>query len=453
MARPGSLVCYTISSSESETEEEDEEKEIPSAQSAVSHVIEFILREVSHGMRDFSDMYIKQEPEDCEEEWEGGGRDYRDQQSSADVKLDSDSEDSDSSSSSDEESSLEDVAKEKKKKNTCGESEGPDLNPPRTKNEMRLCDLPPVEELNLSVPEHEVLKIGTVSSSVEELVVIESLPGTPAIDLDSVLFLESGRRALGRVFDVIGPVIRPLYCVRFNSAAHIRETGVVRGMDVFFAPRTEYTTFVFLEQLMKMKISDASWKDDEEPPPDFLEYSDDEEERNAKKNKVIDKMVQRGASHEEVEAKRAKLVERGRGRGRGRGGRGGADGRSHGGEPNWSEERNDGNMGFNAQRFDNGLYARSTNPFYRQSRHYDPREQGGRIQWNNYHHAPPPPGPPTGYFTAGYAASPRPNGSQPAQNNGPQQTSYNIFSVPPPPFSFGVNNPWTIPPPSAPPHP
>ena len=119
---------------------------------------------------------------------------------------------------------------------------------------MRLCDLPPVEELDLTVPEAEVVKIGTVSSCVEELVVIESLPGVPAIDLDSVLFVESGRRALGRVFDVIGPVARPLYCVRFNSAAHIQRTGVLRGMEVFFAPRTEYTTFVFLEQLMKMKI-------------------------------------------------------------------------------------------------------------------------------------------------------------------------------------------------------
>jgi H/ACA ribonucleoprotein complex non-core subunit NAF1 len=111
-----------------------------------------------------------------------------------------------------------------------------------------------VEELDITVPEAEVVKIGVVSSCVEELVVIESMPGTPAIDLDSVLFVEAGRRALGRVFDVIGPVMRPFYCVRFNSAAHIKQAGVERGMDVFFAPRTEHTTFVFLEQLMKMKI-------------------------------------------------------------------------------------------------------------------------------------------------------------------------------------------------------
>ena len=38
--------------------------------------------------------------------------------------------------------------------------------------------------------------------------------GNPALDLDSVLFLDSGSRVLGRVFDVIGPVQRPYYCVR-----------------------------------------------------------------------------------------------------------------------------------------------------------------------------------------------------------------------------------------------
>ena len=43
---------------------------------------------------------------------------------------------------------------------------------------------------------------------------------------------------------------------------------------------------------MKLKISDASWKDDEEPPPDFLEYSDDEQERAAKQQRTINKMIE-----------------------------------------------------------------------------------------------------------------------------------------------------------------
>ena len=48
---------------------------------------------------------------------------------------------------------------------------------PRSKNELRLRDLPPVEELNVSVGADEAVKIGVVSSCVEELVVVESMPG------------------------------------------------------------------------------------------------------------------------------------------------------------------------------------------------------------------------------------------------------------------------------------
>ena len=44
--------------------------------------------------------------------------------------------------------------------------------------------------------------------------VVKSLPNTAAVDLESVLFLEKGGRALGRVFDVFGPVTRPFYAIR-----------------------------------------------------------------------------------------------------------------------------------------------------------------------------------------------------------------------------------------------
>ena len=182
-------------------------------------------------------------------------------------------------------------------------------------------------------------------------------------------------------------------------------------------------------------------KDDEEPPPDFLEYSDDEEERQARKERVIDKMVQRGAPQDQVEAKRAKLSQRGRG-GRGRGEhRGGGRGRGGG---HHQDERNDGNMGYNTQRFDNGLYARSTNPFYRQSRHYNPREQG-QIQWHNYN-VPPPSAQQhfPGYNTAGYSPQPGPSAQR--------HQAFSNFSVPPPlPPAFPAfqHNAWSsfLPPP------
>lgn len=210
---------------------------------------------------------------------------------------------------------------------------------------------------------------------MEELVVIESCSGIPAIDVDSVLFLDNGQRALGRVFDVFGPVSQPYYSVRFNSDKHIQEKGLERGMDVFYAPKSEYTSFIFLEQLMRLKISDASWKDDEEPPPQFLDYSDDEEERKAKQTRAIEKMVESGATEEEVQRKKAKFsgaAARGRGRGRGAPN-----------QPRYQENAQDGNLSYNSQRHDNGLYDRTMNPFYRQGRNFNPRDMGP-IRWNSY---------------------------------------------------------------------
>ena len=53
-------------------------------------------------------------------------------------------------------------------------------------------------------------------------------------------------------------------------------------MEVFFAPRTRHTAYVFVDSLFKQKGRDASWEFDQEPPEGCLDYSDDEQERRAK---------------------------------------------------------------------------------------------------------------------------------------------------------------------------
>jgi hypothetical protein len=100
------LVCYTISDSETDSEGEETDT---STEAVVNYVIEHILAGVCHGLRDFSDMYIKQEPEDCDDlEME---QNYGDSYDDRNVKLESeDSEDSDSDDSS---SSEEDVTASK----------------------------------------------------------------------------------------------------------------------------------------------------------------------------------------------------------------------------------------------------------------------------------------------------------------------------------------------------
>ncbi|VVC97881.1 unnamed protein product [Leptidea sinapis] len=65
-----------------------------------------------------------------------------------------------------------------------------------------------------------------------ELVIVQAFPGTSAVDIDTILFLENGAKALGKVFDVFGPVREPHYCVRFNSPEHIVGRGIEIGMEI-----------------------------------------------------------------------------------------------------------------------------------------------------------------------------------------------------------------------------
>ncbi|XP_046453758.1 H/ACA ribonucleoprotein complex non-core subunit NAF1-like [Daphnia pulex] len=158
--------------------------------------------------------------------------------------------------------------------------------PPNNKSKMLedlgILDLAPLEDLKISVPEEECIPIGVVHKIIDPLVIVSAKKGCPAIDLDSVLFLDHGKTFLGQVFDVFGQVSEPMYMVRFNSLQHIIEQGIQVGMEVYFAPRTRHTAFVFVDALFKQKGSDASWENDQEPPEGCLDYSDDEQERRAK---------------------------------------------------------------------------------------------------------------------------------------------------------------------------
>ncbi|XP_052873146.1 H/ACA ribonucleoprotein complex non-core subunit NAF1 [Anopheles cruzii] len=157
--------------------------------------------------------------------------------------------------------------------------------PLRTKGEVLPHELPPIEELTITVPEAECKLIGRVDSIVSQIVLVQSLHGVELLNLDTVLFLERGARPLGKIFDVIGQVSSPLYCVLFNSNQEVIAKNVTVGMEVYCAPRTEHTSFIILSELMRSKGSDASWRDDNEPPASLCEYSDDEAERSVRKGR------------------------------------------------------------------------------------------------------------------------------------------------------------------------
>uniref|UniRef100_A0A0A1X898 H/ACA ribonucleoprotein complex non-core subunit NAF1 n=1 Tax=Zeugodacus cucurbitae TaxID=28588 RepID=A0A0A1X898_ZEUCU len=213
------------------------------------------------------------------------------------VEIDSDSSETISSDSESETEYLTKISKviEKRIQNNDNEDEDDDdidedgeprkggrRQPPRVRGEMLLADLPPIQDLQISVPAEECIELGRVHSIVDQLLLVNALPNSILLDLDTVLFLDKGKRVLGEVFDVLGQVADPLYCVRFNTNQHIQEKGINVGDVVYVAPKTDYTQYVILSSLMKMRGSDASWENDIEPPPRYLDYSDDEEEREAR---------------------------------------------------------------------------------------------------------------------------------------------------------------------------
>lgn len=155
----------------------------------------------------------------------------------------------------------------------------------RVRGEILPHELPPIEELQISVREEECKPVGHVQSIVAQIVIVQSYAGVELLNLDTVLFLEKGKRPLGKIFDVIGQVAAPMYCVLFNSRQDVVSKGITVGMPVYCAPQTEHTQFIILSELMKHKGCDASREDDIETPEFAQEFSDDEEERRARRRR------------------------------------------------------------------------------------------------------------------------------------------------------------------------
>ncbi|NXI40745.1 NAF1 protein, partial [Galbula dea] len=198
---------------------------------------------------------------------------------SSDSDSDTDSDSSSTTSSSSSPSTVsdeEDHPSEKDNRSYCV----------KTKDELPVDELPPVEDLVIILPDDVELKLfGTVSSIIEQLVIIESLRGLPPVNEESIIFKED-RQAAGKIFEIFGPVLHPFYVLRFNSSEHIKAKGIHVQDSMYFAPSVEdFTRYIFAEKLREEKGSDASWKNDQEPPPEALDFSDDEKEREAKQKK------------------------------------------------------------------------------------------------------------------------------------------------------------------------
>ncbi|XP_065296789.1 H/ACA ribonucleoprotein complex non-core subunit NAF1 [Dermacentor albipictus] len=193
----------------------------------------------------------------------------------------------------------------------------------KTPGELDIEDLPPIEDLHITLPRTELRQAGRVKHAVDQLLVVETERGQPVLDLDSVLFRADGT-ALGRVFDVLGPVAAPYYTVRFNSAQELTERALEPGEPVLYAPlHADVTQYVLESEVRKQRGSDASWENNNEPPPEHLDFSDDEQEREVRKQLRASRTAAYGGSDGTGDRpggdQRPRGAPRGRGRGRGRG--------------------------------------------------------------------------------------------------------------------------------------
>lgn len=201
-----------------------------------------------------------------------------------------------------------------------GDEDTPRTAPIRVRGEVLPHELPPIEELQISVPEAECKPVGHVQSIVAQIVIVQSYAGVELLNLDTVLFLDKGKRPLGKIFDVIGQVVAPMYCVLFNSRQDVISKGITVGTPVYCAPQTEHTQFIILSDLMKHKGSDASWLDDIEAPEFAQDYSDDEQERRARRRRGSTCSSSGRQTPEGDGPRRPFPYRRGRGRGNYRGG-------------------------------------------------------------------------------------------------------------------------------------
>ncbi|KAF9906910.1 hypothetical protein EC991_011473 [Linnemannia zychae] len=158
-----------------------------------------------------------------------------------------------------------------------------------TTNEI--LNLPRVEKPNVELGPDVVLSaFGSVMSIVDNVVVVQAHSSGEVSVLDSgtvtaVTTPAEGdqaavREILGEIFETFGPVARPLYSIRFNTAAEIPAQCKV-GSTVYSIP--SHSSVVMTAPLKAMKGSDASNKFDEEVDDIELEFSDDEKEMEHKR--------------------------------------------------------------------------------------------------------------------------------------------------------------------------
>ncbi|KAG8219554.1 hypothetical protein J3R82DRAFT_505 [Butyriboletus roseoflavus] len=151
----------------------------------------------------------------------------------------------------------------------------------QTKNEIvdATIMVPTISEVE---PCDTLEKVGEIMSIVGNIVIVRGLPvnhvnslSKRALDAESLLVFED-RKVFGYIYETFGPTSQPLYQVKFTQRYPLDTDKVWLSREVFHVPQRSH--FVFVDQLKKLRGSDASNIHDEEPAEDEVEFSDDEKE-------------------------------------------------------------------------------------------------------------------------------------------------------------------------------
>ncbi|KAJ3100997.1 hypothetical protein HK100_004625, partial [Physocladia obscura] len=136
----------------------------------------------------------------------------------------------------------------------------------KTKHEL---DPPPIEKLDIVIPPNaNLIAIGQIFALVQDNLVIESTPNPhQTLDEDTIVCTRD-RKVIGKIFETFGPVVQPLYSVRYVPDEDGPEVDRIKAGDtVFFVE--EMAKYVFAAQLRSLKGTDASNIYDEEIVNDF----------------------------------------------------------------------------------------------------------------------------------------------------------------------------------------
>ncbi|KAI8355061.1 Gar1/Naf1 RNA binding region-domain-containing protein [Choanephora cucurbitarum] len=190
--------------------------------------------------------------------------------------------------SSDEESSSEDESQKQTRRMHEEEDEEEEEGHVKTAHEIVdfVIEKPDME----MTPTTPIVLAGTIYQVIDNVIVIHARTGSELSTLDQgSLLVYENRQVLGEVFETFGPVVRPYYSVRFNTAQEIDRQLAVVGAPVFYVPSYQKTHLVEVETLKRMKGSDASNMYDEEVGEEDMEFSDDEKEMEHKRQKKAHK--------------------------------------------------------------------------------------------------------------------------------------------------------------------